>query len=84
MQNDGLITRNENAVQRFDVPTGMVNLNEISQMLIEQMKEIRNNPGRIPEAECAVMLAGRIVDIAKTQVAQVQIVNDLMRTKNGI
>lgn len=78
------VTKPGDSLQEFKVPTGIVNLNEISQMLIEQMKEVKTNPAAIPQAECAAMLAGKIIDIAKTQVAQVAAVNDLVRTKNGV
>lgn len=71
-------------LEEFNVPSGMVDLNKISSMLIEQMEMVTKNPAHIPQAETACMVAGRIIDIAKTQVSQAQVINDLMRTKNGI
>lgn len=70
-------------LEDFSVPSGMVDLDQISGMLIEQMKLVSKSPAQIPQAECAVMVAGRIVDIAKTQVSQLHAINELLRTKNG-
>ncbi|MDQ6477831.1 hypothetical protein [Dyadobacter sp. LHD-138] len=84
MQTTELAQPNKSMLPPIQIPEGMVNLGEISKMLIEQMKEVKNNPAAIPQAECAAMVAGRIVDIAKTQVAQMSAVNDLIRTKNGL
>lgn len=71
-------------LDEFTVPMGMVDLNAISQKLIEQMDQVSKNPAHIPQAESACMIAGRIIEIAKTQVSQAQAINDLIRTKNGI
>lgn len=71
-------------LDEFVVPSGMVDLNKISQMLIDQMEQVSKNAAHIPQAESACMIAGRIIDIAKTQVSQAQVINDLIRTKNGI
>lgn len=85
MQSEIATANNQgSAMVTYSAPQGMVNLQDISLMLVEQMKEVKNNPGAIPQAECAAMIAGRIVDIAKTQVEQAKIVNDLVRTKNGL
>ena len=84
MQGSELTKSNTLELEEFKVPAGIVNLNEISQMLIEQMKDVKNNPAAIPQAECAVMIAGRIVDIARTQVQQANMVSDLIRLKKGI
>ncbi len=78
------ITNTSTEAPALLLPTGMVNLSQISDMLIEHMKDVKNNPAAIPQAECAAMVAGRIVDIAKTQVAQAAVINDLVRTKNGL
>jgi len=84
MQTTDLANQTAPQLPAIQIPEGMVNLSEISKMLIEQMKEVKNNPAAIPQAECAAMVAGRIVDIAKTQVAQMAAINDLVRTKNGL
>lgn len=81
MQNE--IENTKNVTPSLVIPVGMVNLSQISEMLIDHMREVKNNPGAIAQAECAAMVAGRIVDIAKTQVAQASVINDLVRTKNG-
>lgn len=71
-------------LDKFETPTGMIPLQEASMLLLEQMKHVKNNPSAIPEAQCMVDIAGRICDIAKAQVEQGELINKMIRTKNGI
>lgn len=72
-----------NGIVEYKVPTGLVDLTQVSQMLMEQMREVKGNPQAIPQASCMVEVAGRIVDITLAQVKQGQMVLDMIRAKNG-
>lgn len=71
-------------IEVFDLPKGLVNLDSVSTTLMEMMKEVRQNPSVIPQAQCMAEIAGRVIDIAKVQVQQGNMLTDLLRTKNGI
>lgn len=71
-----------NGIVEYKVPTGLVDLTQVSQMLMEQMREVKGNPQAIPQADCMVQVAGRIVDITLAQVKQGQMVLDMIRAKN--
>lgn len=69
-------------IEEYKIPKGIVDLNQVSSMLLEQMKEVKQNPASIPQAECMTEIAGRMVEIAVAQVKQGQMVLDMIRAKN--
>lgn len=71
-------------LEDFNVPSGMISLNEASSLLLEKLKEVSKNPAEIDSALCMVQIAGRVCDMAKAQVEQAKVINELLRTKQGI
>jgi hypothetical protein len=53
---------------------GVSKLDELSEMLMESMRSIKDNPGFIPQAETMAMVAGRVIDIQKTKIAAASLV----------
>lgn len=68
-------------VEEYKIPRGIVDLNQVSQLLLEQMKEVKQNPAAIPQANCMGEIAGRMVEIATAQVKQGQMVLDMVKAK---
>ena len=58
----------------LSLPKGMVDLNKASMLLFEQMEKVKNDPAAIPQAEAMGEIAGRLIDIAKVQVSQGELV----------
>jgi hypothetical protein len=48
-------------------------LSKITTMLFEQMEKVRGNPAEIPVADSMCMIAGRIIDTAKGQIAATEL-----------
>jgi hypothetical protein len=69
-------------IEEYKTPKGVVDLNEVSQLLLAQMKEVKQNPAAIPQAECMSSIASRMVEIAVAQVKQGNMVLDMIRAKN--
>ena len=69
-------------VNEYNIPKGIVDLNEVSQILMAQMREVKQNPAAIPQAECMTEIASRMVDIAVAQVKQGNMVMEMIRAKN--
>lgn len=67
----------------YTPPKGIIDLDKVSLSLIEMMDEVKKNPQAIPQAECMAGVASRICEIAKTQVAQGNMVIEMMRLKNS-
>lgn len=70
-------------IEEYKIPKGIVDLNQISMLLLEQMKEVKQNPACIPQAQCMTEIAGRMVEIATAQVKQGQLVMDMVRAKQN-
>jgi hypothetical protein len=62
------------------IPKGMLDLSEPTRMLMEQMKKVTQNPSQeIPVAEAQCEIVGRLIDIAKVQLQQGQLVMDIVK-----
>ena len=78
--------RNElskNELVEYKTPNGLIDLNQVSSMLLEAMKEVKGNPASIPQAQCMTEVASRIVDITLAQVKQGTLVLEMLRVKRG-
>lgn len=73
----------QNELAEYKVPTGIVDLSPVSHMLVEQMKEVKQNPAAIPQAHSMAEIAHRICEIAKVQVQQGEMVIEFLRAKNS-
>lgn len=71
----------DNQLATYQVPKGIVDLNEVSKTLMDMMREVKQNPTLIPQAQCMAEIADRMIDIAATQVKQGQMITELIRTK---
>lgn len=70
-------------IEEYKVPKGIVDLNQVSILLLEQMKEVKQNPAAIPQAASMAEIAGRMVEISLAQVKQGQMVVDLLKVKQN-
>ena len=64
-------------------PKGMIDLVEPSQMLLEQMKLVKQSPTHIEQAQSMCDISNRICDMAKTQAAQASIIISLTKLHRG-
>lgn len=55
-------------------------IDNVNEMLLAMMKEVKGNPGKIPEAEAMTQIAGRIFDGLKVKVAAAGL---MVRAMNG-
>ena len=69
-------------VDTFQPPAGMVSLREPAEMLMEEMKRVKQSPQHIESARAMCEIADRLTDIAKTQVLQANTMIDLIRVNN--
>lgn len=68
-------------ITEYKVPKGIVDLTQVGSILLDQMLEVKKNPAAIPQANCMVEIADRMVDIAVAQVKQGQMVLDMLKAK---
>lgn len=69
-------------IDTFQAPEGMVSLKEPAEMLMEQMRLVKQSPQYIEPARAMCEIAERLTDIAKTQVLQANTMIDLIRVNN--
>jgi hypothetical protein len=66
------------------VPKGVVNLQTVSENLMEMMIQVKGNPRLIDQANAMCQIADRVVNVAKTQVQQANMIIELNRMKQGL
>lgn len=66
------------------VPKGVVNLQDVNTNLMEMMIMVKQNPRMIDQAKSMCEIADRVVDVAKTQVLQANMIVELNRMKQGL
>jgi hypothetical protein len=66
------------------VPKGVVNLQDVNINLMEMMIMVKQNPRMIDQAKSMCEIADRVVDVAKTQVLQANMIVELNRMKQGL
>ena len=73
------ITKLEIQEIELPIPKGMLDLSEPTQMLMEQMRRVSQNPSKeIPVAEAQCEIVGRLIDIAKVQIQQGELVMKIL------
>jgi hypothetical protein len=78
MKGDELMTNGTKAADVVVADAGTID--NVNVMLLEMMKEVKGNPGKIPEAEAMTQIAGRIFDGLKVKVAAAGL---MVRAMNG-
>jgi hypothetical protein len=66
------------------VPKGVVNLQTVSENLMEMMIQVKGNPRLTEQANSMCQIADRVVNVAKTQVQQANMIIELNRMKQGL
>lgn len=66
------------------VPKGVVNLQAVNENLMEMMIMVKGNPRMIDQAKSMCEIADRVVDVAKTQVLQGNMILELNRLKHSL
>lgn len=66
------------------VPKGVVNLQTVSENLMEMMIQVKGNPRLTEQANSMCQISDRIVNVAKTQVQQANMIIELNRMKQGL
>jgi hypothetical protein len=66
------------------VPKGVVNLQTVNENLMEMMIMVKGNPRAIEQANAMCQIADRVVNVAKTQIQQADMIVKLNNMKNGL
>lgn len=66
------------------VPKGVVNLQTVSENLMQMMVDVKGNPRLTEQANSMCQIADRVVSVAKTQIQQASMIVELNRIKQGL
>lgn len=54
-------------------------LKKVEDHLLEMMDKVKQNPSNIEQAECMTSVAGRLIDIRKTQIEEAKLLVELYK-----